>query len=578
MALLYRAVWQDFRASLLADAEAALIRWLRGRVGSDMNELPTERLAGCLPDSPDGVGGPFELSVLHRQFGTMTVLQVEFREDRPSPWDLWTFDMFRRSAEVGNRAVLEARGRGDIPSPRELWLTQFTVLAWAGPYPRATLWVDVERVAEDPFARVIWGSPGFVRDLLRSGAENGGRPRADRLDRLPLTPGPRTVTAPELAGLLSQERRTWPVAVAAHPRPPSHLGREAHAMYARLAGMAHVCMLPAQDVDEFNGLVNGDDGLTPGEMRLYLPHPENPLGRAVRRTRQDGVPAMARPRGVEAAGNDFADFVATWLEPHPRPHDYDDELELRLHGPTGDPDDAALLDIAEAEIRVARQDLDQLRAEMAGKDDIVLELLADNEELHRQLNRQAGQFVRRLAPIGNADPQVVLPDVVASTADALRAAQQLVGVVIHPDAPRHIDQLDRAAQAQAWANTIWRGLRALDLYGRGSAEEAIQGGFWQWCQRSGSSWSWPASQKKLAMSESETVMGNRKLRAFRQLPVSTEVDGSGQIEMVAHLKIAEGGGQLAPRIYFYDDTRGATGKVHVGFIGPHKLMPNNQTN
>lgn len=47
--------------------------------------------------------------------------------------------------------------------------------------------------------------------------------------------------------------------------------------------------------------------------------------------------------------------------------------------------------------------------------------------------------------------------------------------------------------------------------------------------------------------------------------------------MLSHLKIAEGGGDLAPRIYFYDDTGGPTGKVHVGFVGPHYLMPNTKS-
>ena len=37
------------------------------------------------------------------------------------------------------------------------------------------------------------------------------------------------------------------------------------------------------------------------------------------------------------------------------------------------------------------------------------------------------------------------------------------------------------------------------------------------------------------------------------------------------------GSDLALRIYFYDDTHGNTGKIHVGFIGPHYLMPNTKS-
>ena len=50
--------------------------------------------------------------------------------------------------------------------------------------------------------------------------------------------------------------------------------------------------------------------------------------------------------------------------------------------------------------------------------------------------------------------------------------------------------------------------------------------------------------------------------------------------MEAHLKVAEGGGMLAPRIYFHDDTghNSNTRMVHVGFFGPHDLVPNKSAN
>jgi hypothetical protein len=80
------------------------------------------------------------------------------------------------------------------------------------------------------------------------------------------------------------------------------------------------------------------------------------------------------------------------------------------------------------------------------------------------------------------------------------------------------------------------------------------------------------------MTESETVQNNPKLRDTRIFKVAIEVDGRGRILMLAHLKIAEGGGNLVPRVYFYDDTGGTTRKVHVGFVGPHYLVPNKQAN
>jgi hypothetical protein len=43
--------------------------------------------------------------------------------------------------------------------------------------------------------------------------------------------------------------------------------------------------------------------------------------------------------------------------------------------------------------------------------------------------------------------------------------------------------------------------------------------------------------------------------------------------MVAHAKIQARGSGHIPRVFFYDDTRGETQKIHIGFIGPHYLVP-----
>ena len=49
------------------------------------------------------------------------------------------------------------------------------------------------------------------------------------------------------------------------------------------------------------------------------------------------------------------------------------------------------------------------------------------------------------------------------------------------------------------------------------------------------------------MTESTTVRNNSTLSDKRVLPIATDVDSSGRVLMLAHLKIAEGGGDLAPR-------------------------------
>lgn len=86
-----------------------------------------------------------------------------------------------------------------------------------------------------------------------------------------------------------------------------------------------------------------------------------------------------------------------------------------------------------------------------------------------------------------------------------------------------------------------------------SANGWSKGGFWEWCAQC-PLLGWPASSKKLSMSESETVQNSDKLRRARIFKVDSAVASSGEITMLAHLTISEGGGNLASRIYFHDDT------------------------
>ncbi len=148
-------------------------------------------------------------------------------------------------------------------------------------------------------------------------------------------------------------------------------------------------------------------------------------------------------------------------------------------------------------------------------------------------------------------------------------------VVIHDDAPREIDKLESDQKSGDWARELWKGLRALNAY----AEESgiFNGGFWEWCEYSNNPLTWNAAPQKLAMSESDTVKNNSKLWRTRRFSISKDVEPDGFKHMEAHLKIAEGGGQHIPRVYFHDDAKGRTGQIHIGFIGPHRLTPTSQT-
>jgi hypothetical protein len=251
---------------------------------------------------------------------------------------------------------------------------------------------------------------------------------------------------------------------------------------------------------------------------------------------------------------------------------------------------AELLDLADAETL-------QQRDQLALVEERYIDLLADHEmtlaeaaelrssvmQLQADLHR-AQDVLRRNdldhaywegAATAAAAPAV--PAHASSPSEAFMLAQLYLSEYVDlPDgAARDLHDLDAAVEASAWGQTSWEGFRALHAYAQTLADGRSAGSFWTWCEKSAHPLAWRATSKKLAMGESKTVKDRAELRAKRVLPVSRELDGTGRCFMEAHLKIAEGGGPLAPRIYFIPSPK--TGKVHVGFFGPHRHMPNTMT-
>ena len=80
------------------------------------------------------------------------------------------------------------------------------------------------------------------------------------------------------------------------------------------------------------------------------------------------------------------------------------------------------------------------------------------------------------------------------------------------------------------------------------------------------------SPSLVASGESELVVNTPRYRNARTFPVPVEVHSSGYEFFGAHVKIDRGGG-VAPRLHHFDDTRGATGSVRIGYLGPHLPGP-----
>lgn len=224
------------------------------------------------------------------------------------------------------------------------------------------------------------------------------------------------------------------------------------------------------------------------------------------------------------------------------------------------------LELREAQQRVKAAEEQRLSAEEeAAEERKAMRLQIED------LQRQIADKQRQIDDL--TDPDQGVPESVETFKElVVLAREHLQHIAVPESAERDLHHLDAAREAKLWAQKSWNGLRALDEYARNA--KLFSGSFREWCEQGEARHSWPATDKKLAMSESRPVMENPKFRKQREFKISTDVKDSGFVVMEAHLKIAEGGGGNIPRIYFYDDSGGRSGKVHIGFIGPHRLVEN----
>ena len=148
-----------------------------------------------------------------------------------------------------------------------------------------------------------------------------------------------------------------------------------------------------------------------------------------------------------------------------------------------------------------------------------------------------------------------------------QAQAAMPGLCIPASAGQRLNELNSAKDRSAWLRETWRALGALNEYA--VSEHEYAGDVWRWMQESGNEHAWHAD--RVAIHETETTMAMHG--SARNFEISKRIENSGKMTMQAHLKIAPHGGQNIPRVFFYDDTTGETGLVHIGFIGPHHLVP-----
>ncbi|QDQ97114.1 hypothetical protein [Tomitella fengzijianii] len=213
-------------------------------------------------------------------------------------------------------------------------------------------------------------------------------------------------------------------------------------------------------------------------------------------------------------------------------------------------------------------------------------LLLEDEQLERvqaeneraEAERQLRHVRTELARIGEAeaawsqpddDPLDVRPE---SHDDLLRRFDELEYVEFTGDEDKTHD-LDKHDPLGTWAGKSWDALLALNDYCRLTRNGEPTGGVHHYLMDTpGTCHGFPAGAHVPV--ESGTIQNDSKYSAPRTLPVPTGVAPSGTVFMGAHFRISRYG-TISPRMHYYDDAAG-TGKIYVGYIGPH--LPNTRTN
>ena len=420
--------------------------------------------------------------------------------------------------------------------------------------------VDVERTAANPYEIPPIAAPRLVVALLEASIADGLNPRL----------GPVSLTGQYAIGISSKERirseigplvldpkRQTPLVFFSHD-PLDHPGvtaKRAHATAKRLAGVAAVYLLTDDSRDAFNETLGLDLGVWGGAARIYLPGTLDPWRHRYIRREQIKHSYMA-------AAFKFSNMLRAFSP------------TARLPIPwTG------VLEVEEQATQSLQQQIAELQKERLKVEERLYDALVDAADAQEDAERLRLQIKRERAlphdyEDSDEDPDWAWPTKITSFSELVEAARGHLHLLSIPSqAIAEIDILDKSSEeADVWAQTSWVGLRALHSYAE--RPPSFAGGFWEWSEHGDTLYRWPASPKKLAMSEAEGTQNDERYALKRYFAVDESVDPSGTILMEAHLKIAEGGGSNIPRIYFYDDTRGDTGKVHIGFIGPHRLVPN----
>lgn len=504
-----------------------------------------------------------------------------------------TYD--REGREIALR--LRLREERDNGWGRGVWQTTLTAsVDWTD--RRAFIGVDVEHYPPPDTPRPQYRTPRLVRRLLGRFHVLDGQAR--------MTGRPQHIDIGDVDQLhrsLMDAGRKLPMVIAAEPQFPN-LKWDAlvERTARRLTGLATTFRLGRAAVTHFDQLIAESHQLKWGQIRTYLPEVDPTSSSDASRHRFLGFTwlqerefkgkadfvihqhprllSLRTPQPPLLARVEFPGIDATLLDRErtiSRGHaDTSDAEVLRVELENAN----GLFALAIEEVRESQQQLEfsdqrmrALEQDLADAicryEDEIVDRADDIEELSR-LRRRVAVLQKHLVDVGKAEEAF-------ETMQAVQVPRSLdeLNSMVDRGMPRLIltydrteaEKLDEDLKFETWTRKIWDCLAALDAFCQARTTQDFSGNFREYCRNT------PQgllgySAERVAMVESESVRNDPRMSRQRMLPVPTEIDPLGSIFMESHVKI-DSRGSSSPRVHFYDDTGGRTGRVVVGYIGRH---------
>lgn len=482
---------------------------------------------------------------------------------------------FRRKAQNGNRTTLRV-------------LTQEN---------EQMIWVDVENENHNGDLDQLDEPRELVTSLIKHSEASGGNPRRGKSEFHMLLPRPTDTNISHFVREIFNSER--PISIICIAQDPLHETGKTISMARRIAesyaGVSQILYLDQGGLARFQNLVGSNYSLEPGELRIFPPAdpefrtvlaaPSIPasdirkakhelIDRRVLRTIQPYMLAQALPdtceeslrliRGfndplnsekLERKNTDFENLLSE-----------NQKLRINFRDVSADLEHA-IEEIESLQDQLAKRDIQRREAEewWIQRADALEASQAESEKKRLEMEKRAISFALNESIQKFRDEET---ESITSVSEALLKGRQLLDhVEIASNVSTRLEDLDNNQRAKTWGRDIWKAFLAFEAYARAG----FSGNFYQWCS-SGNDFSW--FSQSTAVKESETVRKDERLYAQRVLPVSTDVEPAGKIFMESHLKFR---GSMAPRLYFFDDTKGKTRKVHVGGLDPHNRWENTTT-